>query len=123
MTPHFICTCDLIPLKDGVNWRLAKKYGFWSPATGLVSVPAGFVTDLASVPRLFWNIVAPFTIAEEAVIHDWLYRTQHFSRETSDKILLQAMVAMKRKWILRQVVYLAVRFFGEAAWRDDERKL
>ena len=39
-----------------------------------ISVPKGFVTDLASVPRIVWNVVAPWDIARAAIIHDLLYK-------------------------------------------------
>lgn len=38
-----------------------------------VSVPKGFKTDLASVPRACWFFLAPWDIARAAVIHDYLY--------------------------------------------------
>ena len=40
-----------------------------------VTVPIGFVTDLASVPRAMWWLIAPFDIARAAIIHDLLYKT------------------------------------------------
>ena len=35
----------------------------------------GFVTDLASVPRAIWWLIAPWDIARAAIIHDLLYKT------------------------------------------------
>ena len=40
---------------------------------GEVTVPAGYITDLASVPRIAWAVIAPFDVARAAVIHDVLY--------------------------------------------------
>ena len=40
-----------------------------------VTVPTGFVTDLASVPRAMWWLIAPFDVARAAIIHDLLYKT------------------------------------------------
>tara|TARA_B100001564_G_C20525631_1_gene617247 strand:+ start:495 stop:989 length:495 start_codon:yes stop_codon:yes gene_type:complete len=40
-----------------------------------VTVPQGFVTDLASVPRAMWWLIAPFDVARAAIIHDLLYKT------------------------------------------------
>ena len=37
-----------------------------------VSIPEGFETDGASVPRLFWFIISPFTLALYAsIVHDF----------------------------------------------------
>ena len=38
-----------------------------------ITVPVGFVTDLASVPRAMWWAIAPFDVARAAIIHDLLY--------------------------------------------------
>jgi hypothetical protein len=39
----------------------------------VLTVPAGFQTDLASVPRLFWALLPPQGAYERAaVLHDWL---------------------------------------------------
>ena len=39
-----------------------------------ITVGKGFVTDLASVPRLAWAIIAPWDVARAAIIHDLLYK-------------------------------------------------
>ena len=43
--------------------------------TETITVPTGFVTDLASVPRAMWAFIAPFDVARAAIIHDLLYKT------------------------------------------------
>jgi hypothetical protein len=42
--------------------------------TETITVPKGFVTDLASVPRAMWWLIAPFDVARAAIIHDLLYK-------------------------------------------------
>lgn len=87
---------------------------------GIIIVPAGFVTDLASIPRLFWNILPPFgKYTEAAVVHDWVYRQHLFPRATCDAILLEAMQLCGVNWISRQLIYRNVRAFGWAAWRAE----
>ena len=39
-----------------------------------ITVGKGFVTDLASVPRAAWAIIAPWDVARAAIIHDLLYK-------------------------------------------------
>ena len=39
-----------------------------------ITVAQGFVTDLASVPRMCWTFVAPWDVARAAIIHDLLYK-------------------------------------------------
>src|SRR6056300_1495216 len=38
-----------------------------------ITVPKGFKTDLASVPRGIWWFIAPFDVARAGVVHDYLY--------------------------------------------------
>ena len=39
-----------------------------------ITVPTEFITDLASTPRLLWNVIAPFDVARAAIVHDLLYK-------------------------------------------------
>ena len=39
-----------------------------------ITCKKGFKTDLASVPRLLWNLIAPWDVARAAIIHDLLYK-------------------------------------------------
>ena len=39
-----------------------------------ITVAQGFVTDLASVPRICWAFIAPWDVARAAIIHDLLYK-------------------------------------------------
>tara|TARA_E500000178_G_C16922887_1_gene708070 strand:+ start:663 stop:1148 length:486 start_codon:yes stop_codon:yes gene_type:complete len=45
-----------------------------SNKTETITVPKGFVTDLASVPRAMWWLIAPFDVARAAIVHDILYK-------------------------------------------------
>jgi Protein of unknown function (DUF1353) len=81
-------------------------------------VPAGFVTDYASVPRIFWNIIAPDGDARfPAVLHDYLYSLRghepfNKSRSECDSIFLEAMQFVGVDLIQRNTIYYAVRLFG-----------
>jgi hypothetical protein len=56
----------------GRRFRIEKPYVF-----GMIQIPAGFVFDLASVPRVLWWLIAPFELSIVApLIHDWLYRVE-----------------------------------------------
>ena len=39
----------------------------------IITVPKGYITDMASVPRGCWAFIAPFDVARAAVVHDILY--------------------------------------------------
>ena len=59
-----------------------------------ITVPVGFVTDLASVPRAMWWAIAPFDVARAAIIHDLLYKTirqyRHNMQDKQDDALVKA---------------------------------
>src|SRR5256885_9984018 len=57
------------------------------PTLEPVEVPKGFVTDLASVPRIFWSYLRPDgNYAYAAIIHDYLYWVQSRAREAADLV-------------------------------------
>lgn len=85
-----------------------------------VTAPRGFVTDFASVPRLFWTLLPPdgiYTYA--AVLHDFLYWEQSTSRPAADEVLKLAMQELKVSTATADAIYAAVRTFGSSAWEDN----
>lgn len=52
MSARFITKLEVTPLPDGINWRLAHDLKFIDARGDLHKVPAGFVTDFASIPDL-----------------------------------------------------------------------
>jgi hypothetical protein len=98
----------------------------WQPNAGQkfqpVEVPLGFVTDLTSIPRVFWQVLRPEgRYAYAAVVHDYLYWEQTRSREEADQILKMAMKDSKVDPKLINTIYLAVRGFGQTAWDNNSR--
>ena len=63
--------CDELTEED---IEILKSVGVKVTKKGKVTVPKGFVTDMASVPRACWMFIAPFDVARAAVIHDLLYK-------------------------------------------------
>ena len=88
----------------------------------LIKVPKGFVTDYASIPKLFRTVVLPYGEHSGAsVIHDWLYSSMcnlDISREKADKIFLEILKEEKVNFLLRIVMYIAVRKFGRSRFRN-----
>jgi hypothetical protein len=81
----------------------------------VVTVPAGFETDLASVPRILWSFIAPWEADEAAIIHDWLYHRRRLDRRVADSIFRQALVLCGIGRIHAALMWLGVRLFG-AYW-------
>tara|TARA_B100000424_G_scaffold44210_1_gene30246 strand:- start:152 stop:622 length:471 start_codon:yes stop_codon:yes gene_type:complete len=70
-----------------------------------ITVPTGFVTDLASVPRAMWWLIAPFDVARAAIIHDLLYKTIRQYRwkigiDKDMKVVKAAKVAADKVFLL-----------------------
>ncbi|EOG5721796.1 DUF1353 domain-containing protein, partial [Salmonella enterica] len=84
----------------------------------IISVPAGFITDLATIPRIFWTILPPDgKYAKAAIIHDYLYDNALRTKKEADLIFLDGMTVLGvPKW-KRTVMYWAVRVFGIGRYR------
>lgn len=115
--------------KGGATWSLAEPMEYHVGAEDsdtVVEVPAGFETDLASVPWFGrWLVSSWKGTARAAVVHDFLYsvvgrRVHGFTRAQADAIFSEALrVTGSRLWVL---IYATVRLFGLAAWRGRERE-
>jgi putative uncharacterized protein FNV0804 len=111
------------PLSDGKRHELFQNYSY--EINGYrITVPKGFITDLASVPRSFWIIFPPFgKYTPAAVIHDFLYskyNTTGINRTLSDKIFLHIMKELGVGFLKRNAMYRAVRLFGETSWKNKK---
>lgn len=103
------------------HWRVTEAFRFYigSHDSGeLVYVPAGYLTDGASVPRFLWGLIPPWgSYGQAAVVHDILCeylsitkdgQPQPISRARCDEILLEAMEALGVPRAKRYAIYLAV---------------
>ena len=85
---------DEIKALQGVGVKVKRE----TNKTETITVPTGFVTDLASVPRAMWWLIAPFDVARAAIIHDLLYKVirqyrwehQKGIKNTEDEALVKA---------------------------------
>lgn len=117
---QFTIPVDLRMLQDG-TWQLLTGFDYHVgdyPSDDVITVPAGFITDLASVPRLFWSILPPFgEYAKAAILHDWCYRNSIGSKRYADDAFMEAMTVLGvAKW-RRTVMYWAVRWFGKGNYK------
>ena len=104
-----------------------EKIGVKCPAHR-ITCKKGFTTDLASVPRGIWNLIAPWDIARAAIIHDLLYlKIRQYrakmpedmlgislAKKAADNVFLMAMQDADPKvasWKIK-AAYHAVVLFG-----------
>lgn len=98
-----------------------------SDLMGVITVPSGFVTDFASIPRIAWRWLDPEDpcVCYPSVVHDYLYslrgrlsEREEFTREQADRVLREAMEIAGARLDQRAIVYHAVRMFGGSHWKE-----
>ncbi len=94
----------------------------------IVYVPKGFITDIASIPKIFWSLIgSPIgKYAAAAVTHDILYKygiyskgdnpKEKINRGKSDWVFVDAMRVLKVAWWKRRSMWFAVRVGGWRPW-------
>jgi hypothetical protein len=119
----FLDVLDVTPYGDGVTWYLNKPFSYDLGVEGsgnTIDVPAGFTTDFASVPKVFWNLLPPWgKYGPASVLHDWLYWNQTTTREVADGILREAMQVCKVSVVDINIIYDGVRIGGQHAWDNN----
>jgi len=107
------------------TWRLVVAFRFHSRALGWVTVPAGMVTDLVSLPglvRLLFRVDGPELPA--AIVHDYLYirassaAYPELTRRAAARVFLEGMVLLGVPAWRRWLYYAGVRLGGGRAWRE-----
>jgi hypothetical protein len=117
----------LVPFKDWDYYYTDGHFAQWRPNPGQpfapVRVPRGFVTDLTSIPQIFWSsgLRPEGAYAYAALIHDYLYWMQDRPREEADQIFLFAMEDSKVDKSLRTKMAKAIQLAGGTAWRKNEQ--
>lgn len=91
----------------------------------VLTVPAGFQSDGASVPQFLWDSVSPQIdprTLRGAVVHDFLYRTtpRNWTRKEADELFYDFIRADGLGWWRAQTAYLGVRLFGAKSWKEQE---
>jgi hypothetical protein len=123
------------PNDDETSWTLVSPFRYWITELhkgDVLTLPVGFKTDFASIPRIFWNILSPYgRYGKIAVVHDYLYRNggfvnvaefdqpvvmKKFERAECDQIFLDGMEYLGVNWITRKLMYRMVRIFGGSSY-------
>lgn len=114
------------------KFKLLETFKYVDPDLDIeVTVPAGFVTDFNSVPRLFWAYFAPLDCPEAGLVHDWLYDhpsayrrmftpsppTSPLSKAECDNIHRRILHLKGFRWSKRQLLWGILRTAGIHAWR------
>ena len=95
-------------LQDGVRFR--------------VTVPTGFVSDGASIPRPLWSFIGPPIGSSHllpAVVHDYLCEqaATYSERVLGDAVFFALLKRHNVPYWKRAAMYLAVRLYGRFIWK------
>ena len=113
-----------------VKWSLAPGHfilekGFtctWErkgKITKRIKVRKGFTTDLASIPRIFQNIIPKVgKHIQPSIVHDWCFedKVPGMIRKEADQLFLEGMKEVGVSWWKRNLMWAAVRVGGARLW-------
>lgn len=121
------------PQRNKTQFCLLEDYVFYLPACPTfcfsynfteaflkdeaITIPAGYVTDFASVPKCLWSLLPPIGKHNEAaLVHDYLYDNKIGTRKRADDLFLAMMEDSNVHWLPRYVMYYGVRWFAKKWW-------
>ena len=122
MKVTFINEPSLAPVGIGDEWVLLEDFHVQIDSGDdllTISVPKGFSTDLASVPRLPGTyLLFAGKARRSAILHDWLY-SMRYPRAWADGVFRAAM-ANEVGAVSRTLMWLGVRLGGGAYYADQQ---
>lgn len=118
-------------------WRVLDSFKFYTEKMGQIThwvlVPGGFLTDGATVPRMFWSLASPWErYSQAAAMHDYLceYGIAYcdgnevkVTRRQADRIFLEGLKAAKISRWRRGLMYTAVRIWSVLGRRPSPEYL
>lgn len=88
-----------------------------------VTIPAGFVTNFASVPKKFRNVISNVSKLNVAyLLHDWLYSTlskEEFTKSDDDVMLRRNLKYLGLGYIDQWIVYFSVKFGAKKNYKTS----
>jgi hypothetical protein len=107
---------EMVWINDHEHWHLITPFtARWRNYE--FTVPLGFETDMASIPRgLQWLIPQVGRHNQPSILHDYCYRVRptptRLNRRDYDRLFRDAMKSTGVTWWRRYLIWLAVRLFG-----------
>ena len=100
------------PINSRVTWELLCPLTYTSDSGLTITVPAGFRTDLASVPKVLWIWLPPdWKYTKAAVIHDYLLATEELPWDVANELFHECMEALAVNKQTNFIMYQAVCFW------------
>ncbi len=104
---------------EGAHFEVVADLTYSSDTFGDRTVKAGFISDLASIPKiaLGWLNNDDPRISAISIVHDWEYTQKELSRLQCDQLLREGMMSLGARPSMAWVVYQAVRLGGGEHWK------
>jgi hypothetical protein len=100
-------------------WRVEEGFRYYlgyEDSSHYVDVPRGFLTDGASVPRVFWSILPPWgEYGQAVVLHDYL--CEQLGYYVDDPILGRRWKSLSRKEV-DETLYEAMNVLKVTQWKQ-----
>jgi hypothetical protein len=104
------------------RWMVAESFTETLSDGITLTIPAGFKTDLSTVPRILWPLFAPYgDFIRAAIVHDWMYVTDYKRAKfgtyrarklADDEMLYLSSCYNPKNPIDNYLRWAAVRIFG-----------
>ena len=126
--------CTFAWLSTHRRWRLEQDWTYTLPDGTSIVLPAGFVTDGASAPRLLWPLIPPSgPLLVPSLVHDFAYRHGYLPSPDGNGGLRRLHEGAPRRhwdWLFHELARIeaghnlftllagpVMRLFGWHAWR------
>ena len=108
--------CVTVPVEDG-NVMLIKPFRYYN-----ILVPAGYVTNGANIPRIFWSIVPPFSprLLPAVVVHDYLCDKEAYA--LADKAFERLLRDLEVAVWQRVVMVCAVKWYHRIRYGVKQKR-
>ena len=123
MSACFFTPLDVTLLDEQKGeWILDSPFEYFSEIIGgKITVPKGFTTDFASVPRLpVVFLLYANRGRKAAVVHDYLYRTGKATRSICDAVFREALIADGESAGFAWSMWAGVRIGGAMKYRGRQ---
>lgn len=119
MSDAFPLPLNVQYLNTEKSWKLLQPFAFIDEKLGQIDVPARFVTNGLTLPRI--PAVLAFFVGygfPAAVVHDYLYSASGVARADADNVFYNALRASGvAKW-RASLMYAGVRVFGRFFYKE-----
>lgn len=120
MNDGFSGPLDLRVYKAG-EFIVLNPLLYTSLAGRTYGIPAGFITDLASIPAIFRPVFDTNDDSRKpAALHDSRYCIKHGTRKDADDLFLEALERCGVGFMRRWAMYIGVRSGGWLYWNKRD---